>query len=375
MLIGRYLFREILQTFLGVIAVILVIALSNKLVRMLGKAASGDISPDVLLQVILFQIPELMAFLLPVGLFLAVLLCYSRFFADNEIPVMLACGVSWRRLLKSALILGVIVMGLAGSLTCYFSPKLAQYRERLLSTDGPMLLVQTVTPGRFHSLPQDKIVFYVAESNTDRTELKRIFIADEPKDENGENKEGNRSLLTAWKGKVIVDPQTGATYLKLIEGQRYHGKPGERDYSVLSFKEYQRLIEGKTTQEGIYFHRTMPTRMLWESSNPSNIAELQWRLSLPLAAPLLALLALPLSRVSPRAGRYSRLFVAIVICIVYFNLLTVSKRWVAEAHLAPEIGVWWVHLSLFIFATALLIKTSGRAEQWFYRFKRWHKPV
>lgn len=372
MLIGRYLFREISQTFLGVIAVILLIALSNKLVRLMSKAASGDVAPDVLLQVILFQIPELMAFLLPVGLFLAVLLCYSRFFADNEIPVMLACGVSWQRLLKSALLLGVVVMVLAGSLTCYFSPKLAQYRERLLSTDGPMLLVQTVTPGRFHSLHDDRLVFYVAESNTDRTELKRIFIADEPKEANGED---NRSLLTAWKGKVIVDPQTGATYLKLIDGQRYHGKPGERDYSVLTFKDYQRLIPGKNTQEGVYFHRTMPTQMLWGSSSPSNIAELQWRLSLPLSAPLLALLALPLSRVSPRAGRFSRLFVAVIICIIYFNLLTVSKRWVANQHLAPEIGVWWVHLSLFIFAMALLIKTSGRAEQWRYQLQRWFTPA
>lgn len=372
MLLGRYLFREILQTFLGVIAVILVIALSNKLVRLIGKAASGDVAPDVLLQVILFQIPELLAFLLPVGLFLAVLLCYSRFFADNEIPVMLACGVSWRRLLKAALIMGGIVMILAGSLTCYLSPKLAQYRERLLSQDGPMLLVQTVTPGRFHSLQHDRLVFYVAESNTDRSELKRIFIADEPKGSNGDE---TRSLLTSWKGKVIVDPKTGATYLKLIDGQRYQGQPGENDYSILAFNEYQRLIEGKSIQEGVYFHRTMPTMMLFQSSSPSNMAELQWRLSLPLSAPLLALLALPLSRVSPRAGRFSRLFVAVVICIIYFNLLTISKRWVAQQHLAPEVGVWWVHLLLLLFATAFLIKTSGRAEQWFYQFKRWRQAT
>lgn len=372
MLIGRYLSREILHTFLGVMVVVLLVAVSNKLVRLISKAASGEIAPDLLFQMILFQIPELLAFLLPVGLFLAILLCYSRFFADNEIPVMLACGVSWTRLLKSALLISFVVMGIVAALTCYWSPKIAQYREHLLSEEGPMLLVQTVTPGRFHSLHSDRLVFYVAGSSMDRTELKHIFIADEPK-EQGEDH--NRSFLTASTGKVITDPETGATYLKLMEGQRYHGTPGEQDYSVLTFENYQRLIEGKTTPEGVYFHRTMPTSMLWSSRSPSNHAELQWRLSLPLAAPLLALLALPLSRTTPRAGRFSRVFVAIVICIVYFNLLTVSKRWVASEHLAPEIGVWWVHLLLLVVAIGFLFHVSGRSMKWLQKMKNGMNPT
>ena len=370
MLIGRYLTKEILHTFFGVMAVVLLIALSNKLVRLISKAASGEIAPDLLFQMIFFQIPELLAFLLPVGLFLAILLCYSRFFNDNEIPVMLACGVSWTQLLKSALLISFLVMALVGALTCYWTPKIAQYRENLLSEGGPMLLVQTVTPGRFHSLQSDRLVFYVAESNTDRSELKRIFIADELKEKNDES---HRSFLTAATGKVITDPKTGATYLKLIDGQRYHGSPGERDYSVLSFETYQRLLEGKSTPEGVYFHRTMPTSMLWSSSNPSNYAELQWRLSLPLSAPLLALLALPLSRTTPRSGRYSRIFAAFIICIIYFNLLTISKRWVASSHLSPEIGVWWVHLLLFTISIILLIQVSGRLDKWLQVIKGWSK--
>jgi lipopolysaccharide export system permease protein len=347
--------------------VVLLIALSNKLVRLISKAASGEIPPDLLLQVIFFQVPDLLAFLLPIGLFLAALLCYSRFFVDNEIPVMLSCGISWGRLLKSSLILSMLVMVLVGAITCYWSPIIAQYREDKLHDDGPLLLVQTMTPGRFHTLQNDKLVFYVAESSSDRSELKRVFIADEPK-ENSEDL--HRSFLTAETGKVISDPQSGATYLKLIEGRRYHGTPGERDYSVLTFDNYERLIPGKETPAGVYFHRTMPTSMLWNSPSPSNYAELQWRLSLPLAAPLLVLLALPLSRTNPRAGKFSRLFIAVMICIVYFYLLTMSKRWVASQHLAPEIGVWWVHGLLLLAALFLLMHGSGRSVQWYQAIKK-----
>ncbi|MBS0287283.1 MAG: LPS export ABC transporter permease LptF [Proteobacteria bacterium] len=359
MIIKRYLFRELSHTFFAVILVVLLIAVSNKLVRLVAQAASGNISPNVLFEVILFQIPDLLAFLLPVGLFLAILLCYSRFFADNEIPVMLACGISWQRLLNVSLSLGFIVMLLAAMLTCYFAPKSAQYREELLHTQGPMLMVQTLAPGRFHSFQKDKLVFYVSDLSEDRSELTRVFIAEHP---NNFDEQKEWSLISAQAGKIYTDAN-GATYFSLLNGKRYQGTPGQMDYSIVQFEEYQRLLESPKMQEGLFFHRTMPTQMLLDNPTPSNLAELQWRLSIPLAAPLLALLALPLSRVAPRQGRFARLFVAIIICIIYFNLLTVSKRMIASGALTPYIGVWWVHGVMFMASLLFLAKTSGRAVQ------------
>lgn len=367
MIIKRYLYREIFHTFCAVVLVVLLIAISNKLVRLVGQAASGMIPPSVLLQVIFYQIPDLVAFLLPVGLFLAVLLCYSRFFADNEIPVMLACGISWQRLMAVSVSIGLFIMILSGSLTCYWGPTIAQYREHLLRAEGPLLLVQTVAPGRFHSFHRDKLVLYVADLNSDRTELKRIFIAEDPKG-NAEPSE-HWSFVTASRGNVVTDDR-GLTYFKLQDGLRYDGTPGEADYSVLKFDQYQRLLEETSLKEGMYFHRTMPTQMLFDQPSPGNLAELQWRLSIPLSAPLLALLAVPLSRVSPRTGRFGRMFVAILICIIYFNLLTVSKRWVASGILSPIIGVWWVHLLLLCFGLIFLAKASGRWDQFYQRVFR-----
>ncbi|MBS0290724.1 MAG: LPS export ABC transporter permease LptF [Proteobacteria bacterium] len=358
MLIRRYLFREITHTFFAVILVVLLIAISNRFIRLVAQAASGSISPNVLFEVILFQIPELLAFLLPVAMFLAILLCYSRFFAENEIPVMLACGISWQRLMTICVGAGLMVMIIAGALTCFWAPKSAQYREQLLHKEGPLLLAQTLAPGRFHLFHQDRLVFYVSELNDNRTELTRIFIAEHP----SKQSEDDWSLISAAKGKIYTD-QNGLTYFMLMDGQRYQGTPGKRDYSIVQFESYQQLLEVKKPQEGLFFHRTMPTKMLIDNPTPGNMAELQWRLSIPLAAPLLALLALPLSRVAPRSGRFGRLFVAIIVCILYFNLLTLCKRAIASGTLSPWIGVWWVHLLLLLFALIYLAKTSGRAFQ------------
>jgi lipopolysaccharide export system permease protein len=282
---------------------------------------------------------------------------------------MLACGVSWQKLTMVALSLGIVVMVLAGILTCYSNPRLAHFREQLLQKEGPLFLIQTLNPGRFHTFHKDKLVFYVAGVNSDRSELKQIFIAEQPQ---GIAKEQDQwSVISAHRGSIFKEGQSGLTYIKLFNGRRYNGTPGESDYSILQFAEYQRLLENPATvQEGLYFHRTMPTKMLIENPTKGNLAELQWRLSIPLSTLLLALLAVPLSRVSPRKGRFGSLFIAIVICIVYYNLLTVSKRWVGAGVIPPVVGVWWVHLLLLGLGLGLLGRASGRWQQLYHYLKK-----
>jgi len=368
MVIFRYLFRELAYTFFAVILVVLLISISNKFVRLISKAASGEIAPDVLFQLILFQIPDLAAFLLPIAFFLAILITLGRLFANNEIPVLFACGFSWGQLVRFVGIGSLIVAFFTALLTCYGTPKLAQYREQVLKQEGPFLLLQTMMPGRFHSFQKDKLVFYVGDMKSDRTQLKNIFIAEHP---NASQPQGeNWSVLTARSGKIVVDPKTGLTYLTLAKGKRYVGTPGEQDYSILRFQNYQRLIEEPVVTPNVLFHRTMATRALWQMPTPAHRAELQWRISLPLAAPLLALLALAFSSVSPRRGRFGAFFIAIVICIVYFNLLMLSKRWVALGRLPEVVGVWWVHLLLLLLGLFLLIEVSGKGEQMRYYFKK-----
>ena len=368
MLITRYLLREIGQTYLAVMAVVLLIALSNKFIRYIAKAAMGEIAPDLLWQVLLFQIPDLVAFLMPVTLFLSILLSLSRLYAENEMPVLFACGFSWQKLTQITLVLAFLVSLASASLTCYWGPQLAQEREKLLRQEGPLFLLQTVTPGRFHSINKDRFVFYINDLNSDRSQFGQLFIAEYPKAK-GEKKQ-EWTVLTAKTAEVSIDPDTGLSFVTLQEGRRYQGTPGKKDYSIVTFDRYRHLLENPAASESMLYHRTMPTQRLWKNPDPGNTAELQWRLAVPLSAPLLALLAIPLSQVSPRQGRYGRLFIAILICILYFNLLTMSKRWVAKGLLSTTIGLWWVHGLLLILALLFLAKGSGRFQQAFHWFKQ-----
>jgi lipopolysaccharide export system permease protein len=68
-------------------------------------------------------------------------------------------------------------------------------------------------------------------------------------------------------------------------------------------------------------------------------AEMMWRLSLPLMTLTLMLLAIPLGYVNPRQGRSLHLLTALMIYLVYSNLVSIIQAWIAQDKM-----VWWVGL-------------------------------
>jgi lipopolysaccharide export system permease protein len=99
--------------------------------------------------------------------------------------------------------------------------------------------------------------------------------------------------------------------------------------------------------------------VLLGSDEPEQIAELQWRLSIPLATVLLALLAVPLSKSQPREGRYGRITIGLLVFIIYFNMLSAAKAWIERGDIAPALGLWWVHGALLLLTVLLLAVQNG----------------
>jgi lipopolysaccharide export system permease protein len=107
--------------------------------------------------------------------------------------------------------------------------------------------------------------------------------------------------------------------------------------------------------------RALPTDKLWLTDNVFNQAELQWRISMPLGTLILVLMAVPLSQTTPRAGRYAKLFAAIIIYIGYNNLLGIGRTWMEKKIVPAEIGLWWVHV-LFFMGALLLMYTANNGR-------------
>jgi lipopolysaccharide export system permease protein len=115
-------------------------------------------------------------------------------------------------------------------------------------------------------------------------------------------------------------------------------------FRILEYERYAVRLETKEARGIERTPKNMPPLELLGLDLPRYRAELLWRLGMPLSAVVLALLAIPLSFVNPRAGRSANMLLAILVYVIYNNLLTISQGWVANGKLSFAVGVLVVHL-------------------------------
>lgn len=358
-IIARYLTKEILWNLCGVAGVLLLISLSNKLAQYLAKVATGELPLGFVLEIVGLYIPELLSLVLPLSLFMAILLVYSRLQVNSEMMVLFTSGMGWSKLVSITLFFASGVMILVGVLTLWGVPILETYRDRLVSEGEAAGVMQAMIPGRFQTMTGGKIVFYLENASARDQVLQGIFIAERPTAISEQT--DNWTFITAQSATLKAE-KTGKFldyFLVLKQGYRYEGKPGKADFSVLRFEEYGREIEHKPTPVPADLVKYKTTHHLMTSKNLKDKGELQWRISIALSVFVLALLAVPLSYVKPRQGRFAKFLPAILIYIIYYNCFTVSKRWVSTGWIPVWLGVWWIHILMILLACIALVHLSG----------------
>ncbi len=365
MIISRYLIKEVLSTFFAVTLVLLLIILSNQFVRFLGYAASGRMAANILLQSLGYEAVLLLVILMPLGLYISIIVTYSRLYADNELRVCQVYGFGTPSLVRvtAGLAFGVavIVMILSG----WVNPWILVEKDKLLSgASGMENIINTLMPGRFQATNSGDQVVYVEKMSRDHHHVDNIFIALASLTEESLDKKW--SVLSAVSGAQMQDAKTKDKFVVAMNGYRYEGIPGQNQQKIIQFKKYAiRLDESSGVSEAAYFDTSkMPMSQLWKerSLNAGNVAELQWRFSMPLSAFLLALLALPLSMVRPRQNRYLNLGPALLIYIVYFELLFVMRDCVQQKKALAGMGMWWVHGALIALIALLWYWQSSHLD-------------
>lgn len=358
MILFRYLSREVTLTLSTVTSILLLTFLSNQFARFLGKAAGGTFASNLLMRLFIVEVPHLLSILLPLGFFLGIVLAYGRLYADNEMTVMNVGGLSHTRLIKYTLPLAGLIMTIMSALCFWINPHLLAYRNNLLAQTGTAVQVQLITPGRFQTLDNEQ-VFYVEQVSPDRRYMHHIFVA---KIDNTPNKNGivSSTILTANNGYQTVSPKNGDRFFVTTHGQRYTGKPGQNDFEIMQYDEHGLRIESHIAA-GASEVETMSTSALWhaDKNRAAALGELQWRFSLPFSILLLALLAIPLSRVKPRHGRYTQLLPAILIYVCYGDLLLIARNAVQHGSLNPALGLWGVHGLLLIVIAIVWLRELG----------------
>jgi lipopolysaccharide export system permease protein len=347
LIVFRYLSREVMVTLSAVSAVLLVIIMSGRFIKYLAQAAQGALDPGVLFLIMGYRLPGFLQLILPLGLFLGILLAYGRLYLESEMTVLSATGMSQRRLL-------VMTM---------FPAQVAQ----IINQQDAMTEFDTLVPGRFQTLRDGTRVTYTEQLSDDRARLAGVFIS-EKKLPDDQSKDRGITVLVAEKGRQEIRPD-GNRYLILDNGYRYDGNPGQADYRAIKYDTYGVLLPKPAVSEDITEREAIPTFELLGGKTLREKSELQWRLSLPLLVFIVTLMAVPLSRVNPRQGRFLKLLPAILLYMAYLTILIAVRGAVDKGKLPIGLGLWWVHglflcigLGLMLWEPMKLKRASRRAE-------------
>jgi len=354
-IIFRYLSMQILQVMTAVTIILLVVSFTSRFLQYLGDAVAGKLTTDILVLLMLSRLPEFLVVILPLAFFLGVLLAYGRMYADNEMTVLSACGFSRNRMLMVTMGSAGLVAALVAFLSLYAAPVGLQSTERLRQIQSELTELDLIVAGQFQQFNRGLRTTYaeiIEETGLGR-QLNNAFVA--IREDNIEGSQPGLRIVVSETARPIQDQSTGRRFMLLENGYFYDGMPGQADFQITRFAEQGILLPDQVDIAPVLRERALPTRELLGSSLPQNQAELQWRISVILIIPVLALMSVPLSRVGPRQGRFSKLVPATMIFGSYFLLLEMMRERIESGEVAAVPGMWWIHLAYLLAGVVMYI--------------------
>ncbi len=361
-IIDRYMLREFVINLVAVTGVLWLIYISTRFARYLADAAVGNMPADVIFSLLGLSSLGALSILLPIGAFLAVMLSLGRMSSDNELTVMSACGISSLRIMRNVLLFAGTIALIVAVLSLFVVPGVLSDRYELQEKAKISANTTGLIAGSFKESEDGDWTFYSQGLSANKQFMENVFIEIE--------REDKPLIFRSETGHFEIDSQTGDKFLVLEDGYRYEGKAGDQDFTIAQFASHSLLIEKGQEGEVRERHKAMPTAELLQRGEPRDIAEVQWRTAAALMTLLLCLAAIPLANAGPRQGRYAGFVPAVLIYIIYSNLLGVNRAWVAKGDIPLWLGGVWVHILMLIVLLLLLNRQTLR--RYLSRFKQ-HK--
>ncbi|MGE4111117.1 MAG: LPS export ABC transporter permease LptF [Burkholderiales bacterium] len=355
MIFRAALLRELTTSAVATFLVLLGITVTTQLIRLLGQAASGMITSTGVVALLGFTLVGYLPILLSVTLFIAVLMTLTRSYRDSEMVVWFSCGQGLNRWIRPVLTFAIPLVLTIALLSLLLSPwaveKAEEFRRQMDSRDD----VAQVTPGVFHESRRADRVYLVEEVAGRQNLVANVFVSS--------TQHGQLGVMVAQSG-FQETAANGDRFLVLSNGRRYEGMPGSPEYKIFEFERYAMRIETVESTIRAPTTKTLPTWNLLRDPVPRNLGELSWRIGLPASALILCLLAIPLSFVNPRAGRSMNIVLALLVYMIYSNMLSIMQAAIAQSRVDVLTGTWGVHALMLLLLLAMFYRRLTVFSLW-----------
>ncbi|MDR7017502.1 LPS export ABC transporter permease LptF [Acinetobacter sp. 3657] len=346
MIIRRYLVKQVVSTSLVVTALLTLIIMGGQLIKIFGRAAQGRLDAGVLLSIIAYRLPEFLTLILPLGFFIGLMLVFGRLYVDHEMAVLNGSGVSRNQLTKLLLPMTFAFLIVQAILMCWGASAGISGYQNLMQTQAVRAGFDLVRPREFIS--SGSYTIYAGSLSEDRKNLKDIFYYYKSDRED----KPDQMILAKEATRVEMENET-ASVVDLVQGRRYEIYPNQPRYIQAEFQSYRlRLENDKDVNFESEDVEALSMAKLWQKRDDFVVrSELGWRIFGPFVMLVALLLAVALSEVNPRQGRYYRLIPAIFIFASLIVLMIAIKTRISKA----ELDVWAYPVVLLIYAMVAAI--------------------
>jgi len=347
-IISRYLLKSLVVFFLAIFFVIGLIVFGNQFVLTVQESVEHGIPIQELMPIVGFNMLRDLPVILSLSFFLSIIISISQFYKNSEAVVMNSLGMGDKSFIHLIQPLVVFLFLLVFALTIYAVPWAKQ--QKSFAEDGTVNASEFsfISEGKFESFKNDEIIFYASESSqiddAGEQNMEEIFIY--------VSNETTPIVVLASEATKYTDLNNESIYLRLKDGVRYEGLPGDENVNILDFDRYDLEIVSGEVQKSLSNFSEIEEKtsidLLMEGGNLAN-AEIQWRLSQPISILILSFIGVLLAKTSPRAGKGVNLLFGIIIFMLYNNGLLVAKNSIESGQLNPFVGLWSIHFLLILF--------------------------
>lgn len=356
MLFDSTLRRDLARSFGATLVVILTIVLTMFLIRTLGQAANGRISPQDVVLILGYTALGHLPTMLALSLFISVVATLGRMYKDSEMTIWFASGIGLRRFVRPVLQTSWPVLLAVGLLALGVWPWVNRQSESLKVRYQGRSDLARVAPGQFQTSSDGRRVFFIDRENENDQVGRNVFILSRVGDV--------ESVVTARSGRI--ENEGGDQFLVLDRGQRNEEnmKTGER--SLAQFDAYRVLIGDRVIDtSGNLPVKARNSLELMKEPTAVSRGEMSWRLGLLLGATNLILLGIGLANTSPRRPSNWNLLFALLSFVVYYNLINLTQAWVASGKMGMGPALVTAHGGALLLALALLWwRDNGTIRTW-----------
>jgi len=346
-IISRYLLSNLIVFFFAITFIIGLIVFGNQFVLTVQESISFGIPIKELMPLIGFNMLRDIPIILTLSLFLSIIITISQLYKNSEAVVMNSIGLgdkNFMNLIKPIVFFTFIIIFY---LTIFAVPWAKQQKSYAEDETVNASEFSFITEGKFESFKNGEIVFYASESKVNdivgEQNMEEIFIYAMDNE--------SPVIVLASEAKKYTDSTNDSIYLRLKNGTRYEGLPGNENINILNFEKYDLEIVSGDIQKSISSFSEIEEKNtidLIREGGPKANAEIQWRVSQPISLLILSIFGIFLGKTSPRTGKGINLIIGIVLFMLYNNALLVAKSAIENDQLSPSIGMWSIHLLLLL---------------------------